>query len=123
MSLIIEQLRADQEEIEYLERTIVKALSLKSQNPRNVILADYMIANFLDEIQVRSARALKVYQDEDQLKKEEIQTLEGVRNDEISTGNKSLDIWLNFYEKINQAKEYHDKFTPYGAPAEIYDEN
>ena len=123
MSSIIEQLRADQEEIEYLERAIVKALFFKSQNPRNVILADFMIKNFLDEIQVRSARALKIYQDEDSLKKEEIQRLEGFRDDSVSTGNKSLDVWLNFYEKINNAKDYHDKFTPYGTPAEIYDDN
>jgi splicing factor 3A subunit 3 len=123
MSFVLEQLRADQEEIEYLERAIVKTLFFKSQNPRNVILADFMIKNFLEEIQVRSVRALKIYQDEDMLKKEEILMLEGTRDDQLSTGNKSLDVWINFYEKINQTKEYHEKFTPYGAPAEIYDEN
>ena len=92
MSSIVEQLRADQEEIEYLERAIVKALFLKSQNPRNVILADFIINNFLDEIQIRSARALKVYQDEDMMKKDEISMLEGHRDGPTSTGNKSLDV-------------------------------
>ena len=121
MSFLIEQLRSDQEEIEYLKRSIVKSLFLKSQNPRNVIISDFMIKNFLNEIQVRSERALKNYKDEDSLKKSEVQFLEGEREGDLATGTKSLDVWLNYYEKLNSIKDYHDKFTSYGAPAEVFD--
>ncbi|OMJ96095.1 hypothetical protein SteCoe_268 [Stentor coeruleus] len=123
MSSEIEQLRSNQEEIEYLEKAIVKAMFFKSQNPRNVILADYIIKIFLDEIQSRSVQALKIYQDEDHLKREEISFLEGNRTGPSSTGNRSLDVWLNYYEKINSLKDYHEKYTPYGTPAEIFDDN
>ena len=122
MSFLTEQLRSDHEEIEYLKRSIVKCLFLKSQNPRNLIISDYMIKLFLEEIQLRSERALKNYKDEDQSKRAELNFLEGFRDDQIATGTKSLDVWLNFYEKLNKIKDYHDEFTPYGAPAEIHDD-
>lgn len=120
---IIEQLRSAQEDIENLERASVKALFLKSQNPKYVVLADFMIKEFLEEIQSKSVKALKIYQDEDGLKKSELQVLEGFRDAENSTGNKSLDVWSNFYDRIKEVKDYHDRFTAYGTPAENHDDN
>jgi len=122
-STLIEQLRADQEEIEHLERAIVKALFLKAQDPSYVVLADFMIKQFLEEIQTKSVEALSIYQDQDGLKKLELQFLEGLRDDEKATSNKSLDIWTNFYEKVAGIKNYHKKYSKYGEPAQIKDDN
>ena len=122
-SSILEQLRSDQEDIEYLEKAIVKALFLKSENPRNVVLADFMIKQFIDSIVENSVRSLKIYQDADGLKSSEREFLEGQRKSQDATGNKALDVWINFYEKLSEIKDYHERFTPYGQPTEIHDED
>lgn len=119
---VLEQLRSDQEELELLERAVVKALFLKAENPRNQILADTMIKHFLGEITVRSKRALENYQDALGLKKSWIDFLEGCRETE-GTGDKAMDVWINFYEQVVYVKDYHTQFTPYGQPAQVLDED
>jgi hypothetical protein len=119
---VLEQLRSDQEEIELLERAVVKALFLKAENPRNQVLADTMIKHFLAEITIRSKRALEAYQDSLGLKATWIDYLEGLRETE-GTGDKAMDVWINFYEQIAYIKDYHTQFTPYGQPAAVQDED
>mmetsp|Transcript_23912 Transcript_23912/g.42340 ORF Transcript_23912/g.42340 Transcript_23912/m.42340 type:complete len:351 (+) Transcript_23912:316-1368(+) len=119
---VLEQLRGDQEELELLERAVVKALFLKAENPRNQVLSDTMIKHFIEEISIRSKRALETYQDTLGLKKAWIDYLEGYRETEC-TGDKAMDVWINFYEQIVYVKDYHGKFTPYGQPALVQDED
>lgn len=122
---VLEQLRSSQEDTEFLERAVVKALFLKSDNPRNQLVADLMIKAFLEEIQKRSTLALKLYEDKDKLKREEIRILEGETCllPDKATGNKAIDVWTNYYEMSSQIKTYHSRFTQYGQPEEIHDEN
>ena len=122
---ILEQLRSNQEDTEFLERAIVKSLFLKSDNPRNQLVADLMIKHLLDEILKRSSRALALYNDSDGLKRQEIRQLEGslCTSDDKSTNNPAIDVWTNYYDSVNQIKEYHGRFTQYGQPEEIHDEN
>ena len=122
---ILEQLRSCQEDTEFLERAIVKAHFLKTDNPRNQLVADLMIKHFLDEITKRSARALVLYEDRDRLKREEIKVLEGEAclAPDKATDNKVIDVWTNYYEMAQQIKSYHARFTQYGQPEEIHDEN
>lgn len=122
---ILEQLRSCQEDTEFLERAIVKAHFLKTDNPRNQLVADLMIKHFLDEIAKRSARALILYEDTDRLKREEIKVLDGevCLAPDKATDNKVIDVWTNYYEMAQQVKSYHARFTQYGQPEEIHDEN
>jgi hypothetical protein len=73
-----------------------------------------MINKFIMEIKKASKDLLSLYEDKDNLKKEEIDILAGNKNFSDSSfallknsnfnSNRTPDVWMNFYEKVKEIK-------------------
>ncbi|VWU51544.1 splicing factor 3A subunit 3, putative [Hepatocystis sp. ex Piliocolobus tephrosceles] len=100
---LIEQIRYLHEEIELIEKAIAELIENKVENPKKKLLYDYSINYLLDKIQNKSKLLLQLYDDEDNLKKEEMQFISG------KTSEEKNDIWKNYYERIKYIKDYHKK--------------
>jgi len=113
---IIEMIRSNNEEIEHLEKALVKAIAFKENNSKERVTADYIIKRFIEDIQKRSNELLDLYADKDGLRKEEIDILAGNKNYLESNLNllnsqnlknthpRAPDVWYNFYQKLREIK-------------------
>jgi splicing factor 3A subunit 3 len=113
---ILEMIRSKNEEIEHLEKALVKAIAFKENNSKERVTAEYIIKRFIEDIQKRSADLLDIYSDKDGLRKEEIDILAGNKNylesnlnllnnqNLKSTQSKAPDVWYNFYQKLREIK-------------------
>ncbi|KAI4839476.1 splicing factor 3A subunit 3 [Plasmodium brasilianum] len=100
---LIEQIRYIHEEIELIEKAIAELIEEKVKNSKKSILYDYSINYLVEKVQKKSKLLLQYYNDEDNLKKEEMQFISGKTNDEKN------DVWKNYYERIKYVKDYHKK--------------
>lgn len=101
---ITEQIRYLHEEIEFIEKAIADLIEEKADHSNKRILYDYAIYYLIEKIQNKSQILLKFYQDDDELKKEEMRFLAGKTNNEGKD-----DVWKNYYERIKYIKDYHKK--------------
>jgi splicing factor 3A subunit 3 len=76
-SSILEETRSCHEDVEFLQRAIVKALFLKAENPRNCVLSDVIIRESVKAIRLRCRRVLTLYDDEDGARELEIAAMAG----------------------------------------------
>lgn len=74
---IIERLRGLHEEVEILEKTIAKAFHYRDKNPKEQAISEMIVKTAVEEIQKKSAEILKIYVDQDEEKKNEIEVLAG----------------------------------------------
>ncbi|CRG99458.1 splicing factor 3A subunit 3, putative [Plasmodium relictum] len=100
---LIEQIRYLHEEIELIEKAIAELIEEKVKNSKKNILYDYSINYLVEKIQKKSKILLQFYNDEDNLKKEEMQFIAGKTSDEKN------DVWKNYYERIKYIRDYHKK--------------
>ncbi|CRG96794.1 splicing factor 3A subunit 3, putative [Plasmodium gallinaceum] len=100
---LIEQIRYLHEEIELIEKALAELIEEKVKNSKKNILYDYSINYLVEKIQKKSKTLLQFYNDEDNLKKEEMQFIAGKTNDEKN------DVWKNYYERIKYIRDYHKK--------------
>ncbi|PFH33792.1 putative splicesome-associated protein [Besnoitia besnoiti] len=120
---LLEQLRAAHEEVERLERATSQIFLLQDQKcgtagaassaagllkgekrKRERLRLDWAASDLLERMRESAQKCLRIYEDGDSLRKDEISFLAGQR--EGSVGN---DVWINFYEKIRQIREFHRK--------------
>ena len=112
-SYLLEQLRSSWENIENLEKAIVHALFVKSENSRESVIADHKIKILIEQIQNKSVDVLMILNDNDGSKKDEISVLSGTKHHSSNTEkSRQPDVWSNFYDRLRDIKEYHKKFTP-----------
>ncbi|CAD2103121.1 splicing factor 3A subunit 3, putative [Plasmodium vinckei] len=100
---LIEQVRYMHEEIELIEKAIAELIEDKVKNNKKHIFYDYCISYLVEKIQNKSKQLVEIYNDEDDLKKEEMQFISGKTNEEDN------DVWKNYYERIKYIKDYHKK--------------
>jgi len=110
-SSVLEQIRDFLEDIETLEKSISKELQYKSENPKESVLTDHKIKNLIELTQTKSVESLALINDADGLKKEELAILEGKK---ATNPQKAPDVWLNFYDRLKDIKDYHRKYIPQG---------
>ncbi|VTZ68467.1 splicing factor 3A subunit 3, putative [Plasmodium chabaudi chabaudi] len=100
---LIEQVRYMHEEIELIEKAIAELIEDKVKNNKKHIFYDYCINYLVEKIQNKSKQLVEIYNDEDNLKKEEMQFISGKTNEDNN------DVWKNYYERIKYIKDYHKK--------------
>jgi len=110
-SSILEQIRENFHEVENLEKAIAKQLSYKSENPKESVITDHRIKNLLDITQKKCADTLATINDADGSKKEEMAIIAGQKS---INPQKAPDVWLNFYDRLKDIKDYHKKYIPAG---------
>ena len=95
----LERLRSSLEDIEEVDRLIVKELdSDAAKTQREQITSDHKIASYLRAAEARARTCLGIYKDEDGVKKAEL---------ELMTGPNAL---TNFYDQLRESKAYHRRF-------------
>ncbi|GAW80310.1 splicing factor 3A subunit 3 [Plasmodium gonderi] len=100
---LIEQIRYMHEEIEMMEKSIAELIEEKVKYKKKNILYDYSINYLVEKIQTKSKLLLQYYNDEDNLKKEEMQFISGKAKDQKG------DVWKNYYERVKYIRDYHKK--------------
>jgi splicing factor 3A subunit 3 len=112
-SSILEQIRENLQDVETLEKTLARQLAYKSENPKESVLTDHKIKNLLETTQKKCADTLATLNDSDGSKKEELAIIAGQKS---VNPQKAPDVWLNFYDRLKDIKDYHKKYIPAGTP-------
>ncbi|POM72273.1 Splicing factor 3A [Phytophthora palmivora] len=97
-STVLEQLRAEQEEIEALERAIVATLGEKPRNHRGRVLHGHKVSKLLDEVTQHSKHVKELYDDEDGIFTEETEHMRGRA------------VFTSFYEQLKSIRSFHRKY-------------
>ncbi|TDH67544.1 hypothetical protein CCR75_006927 [Bremia lactucae] len=97
-STVLEQLRAEQEEIEALERAIVATLGDKPRNHRSRVLHGHKVSNLLTEVTKHSKHTKELYDDEDGIFTEE------------TTNMRGRAVFTSFYEHLKAIRSFHRKY-------------
>ncbi|EGZ16220.1 hypothetical protein PHYSODRAFT_508363 [Phytophthora sojae] len=97
-STVLEQLRAEQEEIEALERAVVATLGEKPRNHRGRVLHGHKVSNLLDAVTRHSKHVKELYDDEDGTFAEETENMRGRA------------VFTSFYEQLKSIRTFHRKY-------------
>ncbi|KAL4446223.1 hypothetical protein ABPG77_003030 [Micractinium sp. CCAP 211/92] len=101
-STLLEETRQAHDDIERLERLIVKDFAMQQATAhKDKLLQSHRVRQMLDSIQERSTKLIRIYDDEDGARKEEIA--------QLRLGG-SENVFSNFYERLKEVREYHRKF-------------
>ncbi|KAH7474850.1 Splicing factor SF3a60-like protein [Phytophthora ramorum] len=97
-STVLEQLRAEQEEVEALERAVVATLGEKPRNHRSRVLHGHKVSNLLDEVTHHSKHVKELYNDEDGIFADETESMRGRA------------VFTSFYEQLKSIRSFHRKY-------------
>uniref|UniRef100_A0A061SF95 Splicing factor 3A subunit 3 n=2 Tax=Tetraselmis sp. GSL018 TaxID=582737 RepID=A0A061SF95_9CHLO len=100
-SSLLEQARGSHEEVERLERLIVKALKNEARTHKEKLSQNHKVRKILDVMQDKSAKLAKIYHDDDNARKEEINSMAGEN------------VFSIFYDKLKETREYHKRYPSY----------
>lgn len=110
-STLLEQTRSLHEDLEVLERAMVKELadaSAAKMKRADEVARDQVVATMLDAHQARSGQLAKLYEDKDRARKDELDGMSGEN------------VFTSFYDELRTIREYHRRFP--GEPlAEAYE--
>eukprot|EP00959_Pyramimonas_sp_CCMP1952_P115971 2424329-Pyramimonas_sp.AAC.1 len=111
MATVIEQTRAYHEEMEKMERLIVKDFQQEAKTHRERLYQSHRVSNLIDKITDRATKLRKLYDDSDGQRKDEISTIGGPH------------VFSAFYDRVREARDYHKRhpasgFTQKVDPAE-----
>ncbi|KAK9906790.1 hypothetical protein WJX75_008099 [Coccomyxa subellipsoidea] len=101
-STLLEQTRAAHEECERLQRQIVRDFKSDVKGHREKLAQGHRVRKMLNELQVQSQKLVRIYEDEDGARKEEIAALKGDDNTGFGA----------FYERLKEVRDYHRRY-PY----------
>ncbi|KAK3075306.1 Pre-mRNA-splicing factor sap61 [Teratosphaeriaceae sp. CCFEE 6253] len=96
--MLLDELRYAHEELERLEQAIADRVLEEPKHIRNRQFRDLEISNFLSRIATQSERALHIYNDEQEARTAEVQS--------ISTG----DTFEEFYKQLAGIKDFHKRY-------------
>ncbi|KAJ9679827.1 hypothetical protein PVL29_021669 [Vitis rotundifolia] len=105
-STLLEVTRAGHEEIERLERLIVKDLQNEPASSKDRLFQSHRVRNMIDTITITTEKLIDIYEDKDNARKDEIAALGG----QTATGT---NVFSAFYDRLKelymQIREYHRK--------------
>lgn len=97
---LLEQTRADHEEVERLERLIVKDLQREVKTHKEQLHQNHRVRNMVDAIMTATTRLIDVYEDQDHARQDEIALLGG----QSASGQNVFSV---FYDRLKEIREYH----------------
>ncbi|TXG71221.1 hypothetical protein EZV62_006156 [Acer yangbiense] len=100
MSTLLEVTRAAHEEVERLERLIVKDLQTEPTSNRDRLFQSHRVRNMIDTITSTTKKLVEIYEDSDGARKDEIAALGG----QTATGT---NVFSAFYDRLKEIREYH----------------
>lgn len=99
-STLLEVTRASHEEVERLERLIVKELQNEPASGKDRLLQSHRVRNMIDTIMSTTDKLVDVYEDKDSARKDEIAALGG----QTTSGT---NVFSAFYDRLKEIREYH----------------
>ncbi|PNW82870.1 hypothetical protein CHLRE_06g297750v5 [Chlamydomonas reinhardtii] len=96
---LLEQTRGLHEDMEHFERVICKDLKQETKSHKDKLFQSHRVRKRLDQIQESARKLIKIYEDEDKARKEEIEALGGEDK-----------VFSKFYDRLKEIREYHRKF-------------
>mmetsp|Transcript_4786 Transcript_4786/g.8223 ORF Transcript_4786/g.8223 Transcript_4786/m.8223 type:complete len:502 (+) Transcript_4786:189-1694(+) len=102
MATLIEQTRGYHEDMEKMERLIVRDFQQEMKSHRERLYQGQRVSNMIDKISDRATKLRKIYDDSD-----------GHRRDEIAAiGGNS--VFSAFYDRVREARDYHKRYPSSG---------
>jgi len=98
MGTLLEQTRGHHEEIEKLERLIVKDFQQEIKTHKQRLYQSHRVKRCLDVIQDRSNKLRRMYEDKDNARRDEIAAIGG------------QNVFGAFYDRLKEAREYHRRY-------------
>ncbi|KAJ8435174.1 hypothetical protein Cgig2_028360 [Carnegiea gigantea] len=99
-STLLEVTRASHEEVERLERLIVKELQNESASSKDRLYQSHRVRNMIEQIISTTDKLVDIYEDKDNARKDEIAALGG----QTATGT---NVFSAFYDRLKEIREYH----------------
>nr|GMD81088.1 splicing factor SF3a60 homolog [Ipomoea batatas] len=99
-STLLEVTRASHEEIERLERLIVKDLQTEPATNKDRLHQSHRVRNVIEQILESTHKLVDIYEDKDGARKDEIAALGG----QTATGT---NVFSAFYDRLKEIREYH----------------
>lgn len=99
-STLLEVTRGAHEEVERLERLIVKDLQREPDNNKERMHQNHRVRNMVDAIMSTTEKLIEVYGDTDHSRKDEIAALGG-------QGVSGQNVFSAFYDRLKEIREYH----------------
>ncbi|XP_038875231.1 splicing factor SF3a60 homolog [Benincasa hispida] len=99
-STLLEVTRASHEEVERLERLIVKELQNEPTSAKDRLLQSHRVRNMIDTIMSTTDKLVEIYEDKDNARKDEIAALGG----QTTSGT---NVFSAFYDRLKEIREYH----------------
>lgn len=99
-STLLEVTRASHEEVERLERLIVKELQNEPSSTKDRLLQSHRVRNMIDTILSSTDKLVEIYADKDNARKDEIAALGG----QTASGT---NVFSAFYDRLKEIREYH----------------
>ncbi|KAE8717474.1 OBP3-responsive protein 1 isoform 1 [Hibiscus syriacus] len=101
-STLLEVTRAAHEDVERLERLIVKDLQNDPPTSKDRLYQSHRVRNNIDTIIATTEKLVEIYEDKDSARKDEIAALGG----QTATG---INVFSAFYDRLKEIREYHRK--------------
>ncbi|KAL5715761.1 hypothetical protein ACHQM5_017537 [Ranunculus cassubicifolius] len=113
-STLLEATRASHEEVERLERLIVKDLQKEPNSTRDRLYQNHRVRNMIDSITDTTNKLVEIYEDKDNARKDEIAAL----------GGQGSNVFNSFYDRLKEIREYHRRHPNVHVvdPSEEYEE-
>ncbi|KAH7557788.1 hypothetical protein JRO89_XS11G0220500 [Xanthoceras sorbifolium] len=99
-STLLEVTRASHEEVERLERLVVKDLQTEPASNKDRLFQNHRVRNMIDTIISTTEKLVEIYEDKDSARKDEIAALGG----QTATGT---NVFSAFYDRLKEIREYH----------------
>ncbi|KAJ4954013.1 hypothetical protein NE237_030845 [Protea cynaroides] len=99
-STLLEVTRSGHEEIERMERLIVKDLQREPASNRERLFQSHRVRNMIDSIMSTTEKLIEIYDDKDNARKDEIAALGG----QTASGT---NVFSAFYDRLKEIREYH----------------
>ncbi|CAA0824676.1 splicing factor-related [Striga hermonthica] len=101
-STLLEVTRASHEEVERLERLIVKDLQAEPQTQKDRLHQSHRVRNTIEQISSTTHKLIEIYEDKDNARKDEIAALGGQ-----SSTSANVNVFSAFYDRLKEIREYH----------------
>ncbi|XP_052199758.1 splicing factor SF3a60 homolog [Diospyros lotus] len=99
-STLLEVTRAGHEEVERLERLIVKDLQNEPPTAKDRLFQSHRVRNMIHQISSTTLKLVETYEDKDNGRRDEIAALGG----QTATGT---NVFSAFYDRLKEIREYH----------------
>eukprot|EP01018_Ginkgo_biloba_P003226 Gb_06863 [translate_table: standard] len=99
-STLLDVTRGAHEEVERLERLVVKDLQREPATNKERLYQSHRVRNMIDNIMLTTDKLIEIYEDKDHARKDEIASLGG-------QGASGQNVFSAFYDRLKEIREYH----------------